>query len=334
MVAVALGSPSIDGSYDLPVTVALGVHLGQQNLAMDDLRALWRRCDESMDWISAWDHFYEAPPQGGTVDHFEAVATLAALACETSRARIGCLVFYVGYRNPGQLAKVATTLDHLSHGRFELGLGAGWHEWEATAYGYDFPALGRRLDMLEEAVPLIRRLLTEDRTTHEGEWFRTEDASCLPRPVQPRLPIWVGGVGERRTLPIAGREADGWNAAYVPPEEFRRLNRVLDECCERAGRDPSSVRRAINLQFMLAPDEASATRIRTQLDEQWGELAPRVMAGGLTGAPHDAVARIAEYVDAGADAVNIALRAPWPPESLDAWFDDVVPRVRAAHADD
>lgn len=310
------------------MAVSLGVHLGQQNLTMDELRALWRRCDESMDWISAWDHFYEAPPQGGTVPHFEAVATLAALACETSRARIGCLVFYVGYRNPGQLAKAVTTLDHLSHGRFELGLGAGWHQWEAEAYGYEFPAVGRRLDMLEEAVPLIRRLLTEPRTTHRGEWFTTEEASCLPPPVQPRLPIWVGGVGERRTLRIAAREADGWNAAYVPPEEFRRLSKVLDEWCEREGRDPSTVRRAINLQFMLAVDERSAARVRDQVTEQWGDLAPRVMAGGLTGVPDDAVGRIAEYVDAGADAVNIALRAPWAPEALDAWFDTVVPAVR------
>ena len=314
------------------MTIALGVHLGQQNLTMDDLRALWRRCDESMDWISAWDHFYEAPPQGGTVPHFEAVATLAALACETSKARLGCLVFYVGYRNPGQLAKAATTLDHLSHGRFELGLGAGWHQWEAEAYGYDFPPVGRRLDMLEEAVPLIRRLLTEERTTHQGEWFRTENASCLPLPVQSRLPIWIGGVGEKRTLRITAREADGWNAAYVPPEEFRRLNKVLDEWCEREGRDPSTVRRAINLQFMLAPDERSAEAVRAAVTEQWGDMAPRVMAGGLTGTPDDAVNRIAEYADAGADALNIALRAPWPPEALDAWFDDVVPRVRAAGA--
>ena len=310
--------------------LSLGVHIGQQNLTMDELRALWRRCDESMDWISAWDHFYEAPPQGGTVDHFEAVATLAALACETSRARIGCLVFYVGYRNPGQLAKAATTIDHLSHGRFELGLGAGWHEWEAAAYGYEFPPVGERLDMLEEAVPLIRSLLTEDRTTHDGTWFRTEDASCLPHPVQERLPIWIGGVGEKRTLRIVAREADGWNAAYVPPDEFRRLNGVLDEWCEREGRDPAEIQRAVNLQFMLAVDERSAAEVRTRVEEQWGQLAPRVMAGGLTGTPDEAVARIAEYVDAGADAVNVALRAPWQDEALDAWLEDVVPRARAA----
>lgn len=314
------------------MTVSLGVHIGQQNMEMEELRALWRRCDDSMDWISAWDHFYEAPPQGGTVPHFEAVATLAALACETTRARIGCLVFYVGYRNPGVLAKAASTLDHLSNGRFELGLGAGWHQWEAEAYGYDFPPVGRRLDMLEEAVPLIRSLLTEERTTYHGTWFRAENATCLPPPVQDRLPIWIGGVGEKRTLRIAAREADGWNAAYVPPEEFRRLNGVLDQWCERERRDPAHVRRGINLQFMLAVDEGAAAEMRDRVEQQWGPMAPRVMAGGLTGPPDDAVERIGQYIDAGADSVNVALRAPWPPEAMDAWLDDVVPRVRAATA--
>lgn len=310
--------------------VSLGVHVGQQNMSMDDMRALWRRCDESMDWISAWDHFYEAPPQGGTVDHFEAVATLAALACETSRARLGCLVFYVGYRNLGQLAKAVTTIDHLSHGRFELGLGAGWHELEAQAYGYPFPSAGRRLDMLEEAVPVMRSLLTNERTTHDGEWFQLDDASCLPHPVQERLPIWVGGTGEKRTLPIVARHADGWNAAYVPPAELRRLNDRLDECCEREGRDPSTIRRAINIQFMLSTDDAAATAARKAAEDGWGDLAARMLDSGLTGAPDQAAERIAEYVDAGVDAVNIVLRAPWQPEALDAWFESVVPQVRAA----
>lgn len=236
--------------------VQFGAHVGQQDLTMDELRALWRRLDEAgLDWISAWDHLYEAPPDGGTHPHFEAIATLAALACETSRARIGCLVFYVGYRNPGVLAKAATTLDHISGGRFELGLGAGWHEWEAAAFGYDFPSVGRRLDMLDEAVPLIRSLLTEDRTTHDGEFFRTEDASCLPKPVQDRLPIWIGGVGEKRTLPLTAREADGWNAAYVAPDEYRRLNGVLDARCADIGRDPTEIERSVNLVFALGQTE-------------------------------------------------------------------------------
>ncbi len=312
--------------------IDLGVHVGQQNLTMEELRATWRRCDPVVDWISSWDHFYEAPPQGGTVDHFESAATLAALACETSRARIGCLVFYVGYRNPGHLAKIATTVDHLSGGRFELGLGAGWHEPEARAYGYDFPSDGVRLDMLDEALPLVTALLAGERVTHEGEHYRLEDASCLPTPVQDRIPIWIGGVGERRTLRTAARHADAWNAPYVSPEEFTRLCGVLDGHCEAEGRDPSSVRRTINLQFMLAVDEAGAAAARAQVEEQWGAWAPNVLAGALAGTPDEAIERILAYHEAGAAQLNVALRAPWQAEALDAYLDHVVPGVRAALA--
>ena len=151
------------------MTLSLGAHVGQQNMTMDEMRALWRKLDDArFDWISAWDHFYEAPPAGGTQPHFEALATLGALAAETQHARLGCLVFYVGYRNPALLAKAATTLDHISGGRFELGLGAGWHFWEAKAYGYEFPELKSRLDMLDEAATIIRGMLTNERTTFHG----------------------------------------------------------------------------------------------------------------------------------------------------------------------
>src|SRR5262245_26169539 len=215
------------------MTLSLGAHVGQQNMSMDTMRALWRKLDQAgFDWISAWDHFYEAPPAGGTQPHFEALATLGALAAETQHARLGCLVFYVGYRNPAMLAKAATTLDHISNGRFELGIGAGWHTWEAKAYGYDFPELKTRLDMLGEAATLIRGMLTQERTTFHGKHFCVDDASCLPRPIQQRLPIWIGGVGEKRTLRLVARHADGWNAAYVSPQDYARLNGVLNEGCE------------------------------------------------------------------------------------------------------
>ena len=128
----------------------LGAHLGQQNLEMEELRALWCHLDQAgLDWISLWDHLYEAPNQGGVLPHFEAVASLAALACDTTNARLGCLVFYVGYRNPGLLARAAVTIDHLSGGRFELGLGAGWHKWEYDAYGIPFEAPKVRLRRMD-----------------------------------------------------------------------------------------------------------------------------------------------------------------------------------------
>jgi alkanesulfonate monooxygenase SsuD/methylene tetrahydromethanopterin reductase-like flavin-dependent oxidoreductase (luciferase family) len=311
-------------------TVRFGVHAGQQNLPMDELRALWRRLDGVVDWVSCWDHLYEAPPLGGTMPHYEALTVLGALAADTRHVRIGCLVFYVGYRTPGVLAKAATTLDHISGGRFEIGLGGGWHDQEAAAFGYDFPGIGTRLDMLEEAVTIIRGLLTQDRTTFHGRHFHVEDASCLPRPVQERLPIWIGGIGEKRTLRLVARHADGWNTAYISPEDFARKMAVLDQWCEGEGRDPATVRRAINLTFNLSTTEAGARALEQRLRDQWGAGYERVAGGGLMGLPRQAVDRIGAYLDAGAQDVNIALRAPWDAEALESYLTDVLPQLRGA----
>lgn len=315
-----------------PMTFQLGAHVGQQNMAMDDMRAVWRRLDAAgLDWISVWDHLYEAPPAGGTQPHFEAIATLGALCVETKQARLGTLVFYVGYRNPGLLAKAAVTLDHLSGGRFELGLGAGWHEEEAKAYGYDFPPLGTRFDMLEEAFPLIRRLLDPavDRVTHDGAHYRLFEASCLPAPVgDRRLPLWIGGTGPRRTPALAAAHADGWNGAYISPRTFGRRCARLDGACERLGRDPASLERSVNVMFMLATDVAAEVRLRAELDAQWGERAAALAEGALLGTPEQAVEKILAYREAGADGLNIALRAPWDDEALAAYLDVVVPAVR------
>ncbi len=329
------------------MSLSLGAHVGQQNLKMDEMRALWRMLDDAgMDWISAWDHIYEAPPAGGTVPHFEAVATLAALAMETTNARIGCLVFYVGYRNPGLLAKAAVTIDHLANGRFELGIGGGWHEWEAEAYGYDFPSVGTRLDMLDEAAELITGLLrcpddvdaglatTPDaepiRTSHDGKHFKLADASCLPGPYNGHMPLWIGGVGEKRTLRTTAKHADGWNAAYISAEEFGRLNGVLDRWCEGEGREGAEIERSINLLFSMGADQASADAIEAELDNQWGPMASRIKGGALLGTPEEAVERVLAYHEAGADLVNVALRAPFDNAALDAYLTQVVPAVRKA----
>ena len=313
------------------MTISLGVHVGQQNMTMSDMRKLWRKLDaHRVDWISAWDHFYEAPPQGGTEPHFEALATLGALAAETQNARIGCLVFYVGYRNPALLAKAATTLDHITGGRFELGIGAGWHVWEASAYGYPFPDIGTRLDMLEEAAQIIRRMLTEDRTTFSGKHYQVDNASCLPKPVQDRLPIWIGGIGEKRTLQLVADYADGWNAAYLSPDEFGRVNKVLNHWCEDENRDPGSLKRAANVTFNLALTKQELVQQRQRLEADWGSSAERIKDGALLCTPDQAVERMLEYAEAGADEINIALRAPWNEEALDAYLTDIMPKIRSA----
>ena len=313
------------------MAVSLGVHIGQQNLAFAHLRAWWRRLDAAgVDWISVWDHFYEAPFQDGSQPHYEALATLGALAADTTRARIGCLVFYVGYRNPALLAKAAATLDHISGGRFELGLGAGWHIHEASAYGYPFPDIGTRLDMLDEAATVVRRLFQEPRVTFSGRHFQVDDATCEPKPLQDRLPLWIGGLGERRTLEVAARRADGWNAAYVSAAEFRRLNSVLDGWCEAEGRDPATIRRGVNIAFHMALDAAGVERERARIAAEWGRQAERILGGSLLCTPGQAAERIHEYVASGASSVNVALRAPWDQDALEAYVAEVIPAVRGA----
>jgi len=325
--------------------VQLGAHVGQQNFSMDEMRALWRWLDASgFDWISAWDHLYEAPPTGGTITHFEAVATLAALAVETTNARIGCLVFYVGYRNPGLLTKAAVTIDHLSGGRFELGLGGGWHQWEAAAFGYDFPSVGQRLDMLEEATELISLLLRETggldleaisraeveppRSTYSGQHYSLAEASCLPPPVDDHLPIWIGGVGERRTLPLAARLADGWNAAYISADEFARLNEVLDRACVEIGRDPTEIERSVNVVFGMSASAENEQKTRSHLRRQWGSMYERIEHGAVIGGPEQVAGQVMAYAEAGADLVNIALRSPFDDEALAAYQEVVMPIVR------
>ena len=145
-------------------------------------------------------------------------------------------------------------------------------------------------------------------------------------------PIWIGGAGEKKTLRLVARHADGWNIAYVSPQELARLGGVLDGWCETEGRDPSAVKRGVNLTFNLASTKAGATAMREQLESQWGPAFGRIAGGALLGTPDDAVARILEYVDAGADDINIALRAPWDDDVLRAYLDEVVPAVRAVVA--
>jgi len=251
------------------------------------------------------------------------------LAADTKRIRIGCLVFCAAYRNPAALAKALTTLDHLSGGRIEAGFGAGWHKPEYQAYGYDFPPIGQRMDMLEEAVQIVRSMLRQEHTTFEGRYFSTLNATCQPMPIQTPLPIWIGGEGEKRTLRIAARYADAWNVPYVSPERFRHLCGVLDKWCDTENRDPATINRTINLRFNLTTNPDRVDAIRKQLQSDWGDGAED---GSLVGTPDQVSDRIGEYIDAGAQGVNVALRAPWDEEALGVYTAEVVPALRERFA--
>ena len=312
-------------------SLALGVHVGQQNATMAELVSLWRRLDRVVDWISVWDHLYEAPPAGGTTPHFEAVATLGALASVTDNARLGCLMFCVPYRNPALLAKSCVAIDHISGGRFEPGFGAGWHEPEFRAHGYEFDDVGARFDMLTEGLEIISPMLSgaDTRTTFHGEHFRVDEVTCVPGPYDGAIPLWTGGRGRTRTPENAARYCSGWNVAYVDPAEFRRLNERVDAACEAIDRDPATLERSVNLAFHLGATPADAQAELDRIEQQWGpEVAPRVTGGALTGTPDRAVERIAEYRDAGASLVNVALRLPVDIDALEAYLTEVVPAAR------
>ncbi len=299
---------------------------------MAELTTLWRRLDETVDWISAWDHLYEAPPAGGTTPHFEAVATLSALAATTERARLGCLVFCVPYRNPALLAKACVAIDHVSNGRFEPGFGAGWHEPEFTAHGYDFHEVSVRFDQLDDGFAIVAGMLgADDRTTHRGTHASVENVTCVPGPFggPGSMPLWTGGRGATRTPANAARWCSGWNVPYVSPEEYRRLNDRLDASCEAIGRDPATLERSVNLAFHVGATPAAAEGELRRIREQWGPDADRVTEGALVGTPDQVVERIAAYRAAGAHGVNIALRLPVDEEALEAYLTEVVPTARA-----
>src|SRR3989454_7344299 len=183
-----------------------GIHIGHMGGPLGEMRKLWKFADaKGFDWFSVSDHFQESPPRGGDMDCYEAITTLTAAAMDTERVRLGSGVYCVAYRNPGLLAKSLTTIDHLSNGRVDCGLGAGWHDVEAKAFGYAFPSIGPREDMLEEYAQVLRLLLDPERrrASFEGKHFRLADATNNPKPLQPRIPIWIGGRRRAATPPPA-----------------------------------------------------------------------------------------------------------------------------------
>lgn len=220
---------------------------------------LWRAADDIEVFESAWnwDHFYPlAPPYDGP--NLEGWTMLAALAQATSRIRIGAMVNGMHHRHPAVTANMAATLDHISEGRFELGMGAGWNFMESDAYGMPLGELRDRSDRLEEGMEVIVSLLRNTTTTHKGRFFELTDAWCEPKPVQDHIPIVIGGKGKQRTLRTVARFADQWDVTFPEtPAEWLELDEVLRAHCDKVGRDQSEIARSIHLGF-AADDEPPA----------------------------------------------------------------------------
>ena len=226
-----------------------GIKTVPEHTSWGDMLDVWRAADEIELFETAWnfDHFYPIIGDGDG-PCLEAWVTLSALAQATSRIRIGCMVNGVPYRHPALVANMAASLDIVSGGRLELGLGAGWNEQESESYGIDLLPRGQRMDRFEEAVEVVDSLLSNEFTTFRGKYFQLEQARCEPKgPQQPRPPIVIGGAGEKRTLRIAARFAQHWNISFVTPDQFIKKNEILLTHCESVGRDSSLITRSVQI---------------------------------------------------------------------------------------
>jgi F420-dependent oxidoreductase-like protein len=300
--------------------VRFGVHTGLQHTSVDDLRDLWARIEAlGFGWISIWDHFYAADASGDP-HCLEAITSHTALAMSTTKVTCGSLVYSAGYRHPAVLANAIATMDQLAGGRIVLGLGGGWLQNEYDAYGMHYGSPGERLRMLAEYVQCVRGLLTQDRTSFAGEFFTLTDAQCEPKPVQARLPIWIGGGGEKVTLRIAAQYADGWNVPFIAPDAWAHKARVLDDHCASVGRDPAEIVKTVNVGMAFTDEE---------LNRQFGPMSNYVKPGVLSGSVQEMVDKVGGYVGAGAQWVILAMRAPFDREGLERFAADVIPAVRS-----
>jgi len=254
---------------------------------------------ERLGYDSVWldDHFYGVltPPSD---DALECWTLMAALARETSTLRFGTLVACNGYRPPALVAKMAASVDHISNGRLEFGLGAGWYEQEFSAYGYDFPPIGARLQQLDEALHICRRMWTQERATFAGAYYRVQEAWCNPKPVQqPHPPIMIGGGGEKVLLRIVAEHADRWNYGGSV-DEFRQKLPRLEAHCRALGRDSAAIEKSWFGNIIIEPTAERLHRRLAKRAASFGGADP-LQGRAINGTPEQVIARLREFVAVG-----------------------------------
>jgi F420-dependent oxidoreductase-like protein len=303
--------------------IRFGVHAGPQNATFDELAGLWRRAEDlGYDWVSVFDHFRPifSDPTGPI---FEGPTMMAALAARTSRVRVAILVTGVTYRHPAIAANIAATIDHISGGRAEYGVGAAWFELEHDMMGIPFPRIGVRMDMLDEACRIMRGLWTEETFSFTGEHYTVTGARLEPKPVQERLPLVIGGAGEKRTLRIVAEHADVWNGFLTTPEEYAHKLGVLRGHCADAGRPYEDIRKSLTFRAVLASDEAAAQEKAAGMS-----LPAGVTTTFLVGTPAQCAERIRPFLELGAGDFLLACAAPYDDETIELVATEVAPALR------
>lgn len=302
------------------------------------MRSLAEHADTGDAWESIWvyDHFHTVPVRSEEACH-EAWSLMAAFAASTSRVRLGQMCTCMAYRNPMYLAKVASTVDHVSGGRVEMGIGAGWYEHEFRAYGYGFPRAGVRLAMLDEGVRIMRQAWETGRVDFHGEHYEIADAYAFPTPVQPGgIPLWVAGGGERKTLRTAARYARYTNFDGTP-EVFEHKSRVLAEHCKEVGRDFGEITRTADYNVVIGRDEAEVADRLAWIGDHYRKVAPHkadaqvesFRTGPLVGTPEQVVEKLEHLRGLGMEyAITYFVDAAYDRSSLELFEREVVPALR------
>jgi alkanesulfonate monooxygenase len=278
----------------------------QQGASYDDLLAVAREAERlDFDAFFRSDHFLSMGPGSGEPGPTESWVTLAGLARDTERIRLGTMVTAATFRLPGPLAVAVATVDAMSGGRVELGLGAGWFEDEHRAYGVPFPSTRKRFDRLEEQLAIVTGLWTTpvgERFDFQGRHYQLSDSPALPKPVQrPRPPVIVGGLGKRRTPALAARYADEFNVAFAPLGDFRTLVAAVTDACERTGRDPSSMTWSTAQVLCCGEDEEAYRRRAAAIGREPDQLRATALAGTVA----EVTDKLGTFADGGAQRVYL-----------------------------
>ena len=300
----------------------------QQGASYEQLLAVARTAEEcGYGAFFRSDHYLKMGSTEGLPGPTDAWITLAGLARDTERIRLGTLLTAGTFRLPGPLAIAVAQVDAMSGGRVELGLGAGWYEEEHEAYGIPFPPVGQRFDRLEEQLEIITGLWkTPIGSTfdHAGAEYRLKGSPALPKPVQtPHPPVIVGGHGPRRTPMLAARFADEFNVAFSQAEDCERIYGTVDEACERIGRDPASLRRSVALVLCCGADDAEVNRRAARIGREPGEL----RLHGAAGRPQQVIDKLGVYGATGVTRVYLQVLDLDDHDHMRLVAEEVMPHV-------
>lgn len=309
-----------------------GIQVGPQHITWQELLDVFQLVDD-LGFDSGWtfDHFVPISPGGSKEpwvedDCLEGWTTLTALGALTRRLKVGCLVTGNTYRHPAVVANMAATVDQITGGRLYVGMGAAWYELEHRMYGIPFYDVPERLRRLNEAVQVMRLLWTEHRANFAGRYYQLTDALCYPKPVQARLPILIGGAGERVTARIVARHADAWQT-WGEPAVWRHKRQVLERHCAEVGRNIDEIELVMGAPLVLMESDAEADRRLEALAVSRGFPVERARTLYLAGGPDRVAARIQEYLEIGVThfLFNMVEREP---AMLRLFAREVMPRFR------